>query len=487
MSVVDEPSGSATALRKDAVGVIGILFFVLSAQAPLTGVVGAAALAVALGNGAGAPGAYLIVGLIIILFAVGFTTITRYVNSVGGFFALIKAGLGDATARAGSWLALITYNTIQAAMYGLFGATASGLIQKYIHVDVAWWVVVLVTVAVVYAFGRRNIEVGARVMAVLVSAEVAILLAFALGVMVTGATPHGFNLSASFGPHAITSGAPGVALLFAIASMFGFESTAIYAGEAKEPERTVPRATYLSVTLIAVFFAFIMWVLISYYGSGAAQGAALKTLTTNPGNFVLDPMSKVLGGWAADLTSILLCTSLLAGLLAFHNIVNRYLHAMAEHGELPRSLSLTNRHQAPAVAAAVQSVLVIAIMAWFMIAGKDPVATLFGWLSGVAVAALVVLYVLVSASILRYFRKHRVHRNAWSTLVAPAISVLLMLGELYIILKNFQTLTGGSSTTCQVLLWSVPVVTVVGWLTSTGFKKQSLPQPGIELSAESVI
>ncbi len=232
--------------------------------------------------------------------------------------------------------------------------------------------------------------------------------------------PQGFDIAASFGPDAIVAGAPGIAVLFAIASMFGFESTAIYAGEARDPQRTVPRATYLSVSLIAVFFAFIMWVAISYYGgAGGAQEAALGTLATDPGDFVLVPIGAVLGGWAADLTSVLLCTSLLAGLLAFHNIVNRYLHAMAEHDELPRQLSRTNRHQAPAVAAAAQSVTVVLVMAWFMIGDKNPVATLFGWLSGTAVAALVVLYVLVSVSIIRYFRSHRVHANLWTTAVAP--------------------------------------------------------------------
>src|SRR5580765_3489976 len=62
----------STALRAGSIGVLGILFFVLSAQAPLTGIVGAAPLAAALGNGAGAPGAYLVVGIVIVIFAVGF-------------------------------------------------------------------------------------------------------------------------------------------------------------------------------------------------------------------------------------------------------------------------------------------------------------------------------------------------------------------------------------------------------------------------------
>ena len=46
---------TAGTLKPNALGVLGILFFVLSAQAPLTGIAGAAPIAVALGNGPGVP------------------------------------------------------------------------------------------------------------------------------------------------------------------------------------------------------------------------------------------------------------------------------------------------------------------------------------------------------------------------------------------------------------------------------------------------
>ena len=81
-------------LKRGAIGVVGILFFVLSAQAPLTGIGGALPLAVALGNGAGAPAAYLVVGLIIAVFAVGFIAMSRHVTDEGAFYAYIGRGLG---------------------------------------------------------------------------------------------------------------------------------------------------------------------------------------------------------------------------------------------------------------------------------------------------------------------------------------------------------------------------------------------------------
>lgn len=464
---------ASTALRKDAVGIPGIIFFVLSAQAPLTGVVGAAGLAVALGNGAGAPGAYLAVGLVIILFSVGFTTMTRYVDSQGGFYALVRAGLGGNAGTVASWLALLVYTTIQAAMYGLFGAVTSGLLSQYLGLDVPWWLLIVVTLAAVLLIGARNIETGARVMAVLVAAEVAILLALMVAVVVTGSAPEGFDVVASFSPSAVLAGAPGVAIIFAVASLIGFESTAIYSGEAKDPRRTVPRATYLAVALIASFFALMMFVLVSYYGSSKAQGSALETLATDPAIFVLTPMTDLLGAWAADATSILLCTSLFAGLLAFHNVSNRYLHAMASHGDLPAGLARTNTHQAPYVAGGVQTVAALLVMAPFAVTGQDPVVALFGWLSGLAVAALVVMYLLTSVAIIAYFRAHPGLGTTWTTLVAPALALIMLLGELGLLVANFQTLTGGSLRTCVLLIASVPVVAVAGWLVSTYVRRSS--------------
>ena len=63
MSTITEATGAkgpaaptAGALRRDAVGVSHIVFFVLAAAAPLTAVVGASPAAFAFGNGAGVPG-----------------------------------------------------------------------------------------------------------------------------------------------------------------------------------------------------------------------------------------------------------------------------------------------------------------------------------------------------------------------------------------------------------------------------------------------
>lgn len=459
MSNVDSPR---TSLKQNAFGVPGILFFVLSAQAPLTSIVGAACLAIALGNGAGAPGAYLAVGLVVILFTVGFTTITRHLDTRGGFFAVIRAGLGLRTGAGGSLLALLSYNAVQFAMYGLLGASTSGLVSRLAGVESPWWLWSFLSIALVLFLGSRKVELGARVLAVLVAAELVLLTAFAIGVLVTRGTG-ALDVAGSFGPSAVLAGAPGIAIMFAIASMFGFESTAIYSSEARDPKRTVPRATYVAVTLIAVFLAFVTWMLVAYYGSGSVVEAAGTALASEPAVFALAPLENVLGGWAGTAADVLLVTSLFAGVLAFHNMITRYFHAMAGSSLFPAVLERTNRHQAPAVASLAQSVVAAAVVAPFALLGLNPVATLFSWFSGLAVATLVVLYILTSVAVIAYFRRHRVEPNRWTTFGAPALSVVLMLGILALVVNNFGTLTGGSTLTVVLLLACIPVMFAIGW------------------------
>jgi amino acid transporter len=462
----------STALRTGSIGVMGILFFVLSAQAPLTGIAGASPLAAALGNGAGAPGAYLIVGVVIVIFAVGFVAMSRRIQGSGAFYAYITAAFGRKAGAGAAWLALLAYSTVQAAMYGLYGAAFSGLLAS-VGATVPWWVLALATMAGVQVLGSLNIELGAKVLAVLVGLEVTILLMFGFTVLFSGGGPEGISAAASFSPDAIAAGAPGVAIMFAVASMFGFESTAIYSAEAKDAHRTVARATYLSVAVIAVFFSFISWMLVSYYGPSQVMGAAGAALESGDStSFVLAPMVELFGPWAGIATGILLVTSLLAGIIAFHNGINRYLHSLALQGSMPAVLARTNRHRAPAAAARIQTATAVVLVVPFALLALDPVLTLFSWFSGLAVAALLVLYILCSVAVVGFFRRERVEGQLWQTFLAPALATLLLAWVLSLVVSNFTALIGGSAETAAALLVAVPVMFAAGVLVESRIERR---------------
>ncbi|GAA3367115.1 hypothetical protein GCM10020367_68800 [Streptomyces sannanensis] len=52
------------------------------------------------------------------------------------------------------------------------------------------------------------------------------------------------------------AGAGGMFVLV-LGAFIGFEGTAIYSEEAREPKRTIPRATYLAVAFLALFYSHL--------------------------------------------------------------------------------------------------------------------------------------------------------------------------------------------------------------------------------------
>lgn len=463
MSQQSRDPGHRTHLRRGAVGVAGILFFVLSAQAPLTGIVGTLPVPLGLGNGGGAPAAYLVVGAVIAVFAVGFITMSRHVTDAGAFYTYVTRGLGGTVGVGASQTALLCYGATQAGMYGLYGVVVKGLAVQYLSVDLPWWLWAVATMALVQILGSLNIELGAKLLAFLVVAESSLLVVFAIHEFVTGGGPQGLNLTGSFAPSAFLAGAPGVALTFAIASMIGFESAAIYAEEARNPTRTVPRATYLSVVVISVFFSFVSWMVVSHHGADRVQDVARAALRDGDAtSVVLAPVTDTLGPWATDTMAVLLASSLLAGILAFHNAINRYLHSLGSTGVLPARLSHTNRHGAPHTAGLTQTVLALCMVVPFAVAGADPVVTLLTWGGGVAVLSLLVLYILTSLSIVAFFRRTRLDTRPWHTLIAPSVSVLLLLGVMVMAIANFPTLISASGGTALLLELGVLLVFVGG-------------------------
>ncbi|GED88791.1 APC family permease [Streptomyces sp. 6-11-2] len=456
-------TSTAATLKPNALGVLGILFFVLSAQAPLTGIAGAAPISVAIGNGAGTPAAYVLAGAMILLFSVGFVAMGRHVVDAGAFYTYIGTGLGRTAGAGSAGLALFSYCVIQAAMYGLYGSIVSGLVAHHTGLDLPWWVWALATMAVVKVLGAAGIEMGARVLAVFVTAEFSILLVFGLVMLFKGGGPEGLGVTDSFSPSAALRGAPGVAVMFAVASMFGFEATAIYGEEARDPSRTVPRATYLSVLVVTGFFALTSWMLISAYGASKASAAAGEALASGDSTgFVFAPIAAEFGGWVNQVLPILLATSLFAGILTFHNSANRYLFSLGRDGLLPPGLCRLNSRHAPAAAGWVQTVVAVALVVPFALTGKDPVLTLFSWFSGVAVLAMMLLYLLTSVSVVVFFRRERLDGRVWNTLVAPVLGVLGLAGAIWLILANFTTLIGGSTGTAVCLTLLVPAVLALG-------------------------
>ena len=93
-------------LKRGVLGVGGLVFMVVAAAAPLTVMAGVAPLGLMIG-GVGAPTAYLAAGAVLIVFAVAFTRMTKYVSGGGAFYAYIAKGLGSGWGLAACFVRVV--------------------------------------------------------------------------------------------------------------------------------------------------------------------------------------------------------------------------------------------------------------------------------------------------------------------------------------------------------------------------------------------
>lgn len=423
-----------------SLGVGSIVFMVVAAAAPLTVIAGTVPLGIAIGNGPAFPATFALSAAVLLLFAVGFCAMSPHVPNAGAFYAYVERGLGRVTGLGTAFLALATYTAVQLAVYGYIGAVIDGLVQNYGGPELPWWLYSLVVLAIVAVLGYRRIELSSRVLGVLLVGEVAIVLVF--DAVVTGRGGAEGPSTALLVPSQIGSGSIGVALMFAVAGFIGFEATAVFRDEAKDPARTIPRATYLALVLIGAFYTLSGWAVVTAWGDAGAVAAA----TTDPGGMVVTTITDYLGTAGGDVAQILLVTSLFAAILSFHNVLARYFFALGGSGALPAAWGRSHpRHGSPHVGSFVQSGSALVLVALFALVGLDPVTQVFAWMAGTATLGVLALMALTCLAVLVYFRRTRVDTRPWQTAGAPALGFVGLLIFLYLTISNFPTLIGGSA------------------------------------------
>ena len=476
---------SETALHKGRLGVLGVVFFVVAAAAPLVGMTGAVPVAIVAGNGAAAPGAYVVAGIVLLLFSVGYAAMASKVTNVGAFFAFVGRGLGIIPGVGSAFVSLVAYLAVQLAVYGFFGGVVTSQMADKLGIHWTWWVWTLIAWALVTGLSALSVDVGAKVLGVLMTLELASLLITAFAVMFSSKKPEGIDFGASFAPSNIFVGGlastAGIALAFAFASYIGFEATAIYGEESKDPHKTVPRATYLAVISIMVIFGFTAFAIVTGLGHSQVidQTAALSSVDdvplVNPAAVLFNVADTYVGTWMSDVMSWLVISSLFAGLLAFQNSAARYFYAMGRAGVLPRALDRVNGRGAPVIATLATSVISFVVIVTFVVRDLDPVLNLFYWFSGLAVIAIVFVEILVSVAVIAFFSRHRGEVSVWASLFAPLLSIGGLVVGLWLLTSRFGLLAGtvkegvdptaqpwGLNTTGWVLVLAPFVMFVVG-------------------------
>ena len=420
-------------------GVGELVMNVLAFSSPLTTVAGTLPVML-LFSGHTAPGIYLLVTLMLLIFSVGFVKMSRSVEAPGGFYSFVTAGLGKPAGLGGALLALVGYIFIGFFAPALFALTLQSFVVNTLGgPDIPWYWYGLGIIAITTLLAYNRIDLSAKVLTVVMLLESTVVIIFDVAAFASGDVSQGVGFSMPW----ITDAGLGLALLFAVGNFFGFEATVIYRDEVKNPDRTIPRATYIAVVGIGLFYAVAAWAYTAFLGADNVQEEA-KANTVNLFN---DGATVLVGKIFADIGIVLLITSILASMLSIQNIAARYSFSLAADGALPKVLGRVHpRHKSPYVSALGVGILWAVATVVFTIVGVAPEA-LYPIASGSGTFSVLLLMFITSFAVLVYFVRRRsfAPESVWKTIVAPIVSVIFLGLITYLAITNYPELIGGSA------------------------------------------
>ncbi|NJP70761.1 APC family permease [Streptomyces sp. C1-2] len=455
--------GQERALRADRLGTVGLLLSVLAATAPLMVVAGVMPTTFGVMGIEGQPLLFVVLGLVLALFSLGYAEMSRHVHNAGAFYAYISRGLGGTAGAAAALVALVAYSALQVGIYGIFGFEVSGLFATYLDTDLVWWIPSLAAVLLVGALGWLKIDLNARVLGVLLVIEVALVVIFDVAA-VGDPAKEGLSLHA-FNPDTLSGAGVGTALCFCIAAFLGFEQAPVYAEETSRPHILVPRVMFLAVGFVAVFFALSCWALTV----AAGPSAVVPTARKQSAGLLFFLTEDVLGSTFTDVLHVLFVTGMFAAMLSFHNVVARYAFAMGRERLLPAAFGRTGASGAPGTGSLLQTAVSLLVVVGFAVADDKPhgdptapVLHLFTWGGSVGALGVTVLMVAASLSVIVFFARRGAARAQGWRLATSALSGLALLVIVGYTVKDFDVLVGSGPG--SALSWALPAIIAVAAL-----------------------
>lgn len=446
-------------LRKHAVGLAGVLFLTVTGSAPISAMLFNTPIAVGYGNGLGTPAAFLFATIVLTIFSVGYIAMARKLTTAGGFYSYISHGLGRELGLGTGFAAVVAYSVFEASLCGGFayflqlklGQIGAGNSFSWLG-SIQWPWLALFMVVLISAITYFDVRVSVRILGVLLIGEILFLLIFDVFMFARGVPLDAINPIKAFqgfpaaGP--LAGGAAAIGLFFAFWSWVGFEMAPNYGEESKDPKKIVPRAMYISVIGLGIFYTITSWAPFAGYPSITA---AITQAQTTPYNYYLGPAKSFIGLGVDQALGLLIITGSFACGMAFHNTAARYFYSLGREGVLPAALGKTHaRFKSPHIASITQSVIAgLIVIAFAVFAGRDnptqqAYLDLYGLMAVMGVIVILAIQALVSVAILVYFwRHHGSEVHWWSTVLAPIISFVGQAIVLVLLFQNLSFIGGG--------------------------------------------
>src|SRR5712691_9003514 len=427
MSTESTPlSSEPSSLRRNAIGLPGVLFQSITTMAPASAVAFSLGAAIPFAGGA-LPLAVLIALVVCSFIALNIGSLAKYLPSAGGFFTYVSRGLGSQAGWMTGWLFSLAYLLVVPLQLLVLGPVMDGFVQQYFHLSFGangWAVWAMVFAIIIFALTYFGIKVSADTGVVLGAIEITVFVLLSIWLIVTAGNG---NTTATFNPASSTETGPVLGswqgilhgMIFAFLAFIGFESSAPLAEEAHNPRRTVPRAILLAAISIGVFYVFC-----SYAGVVGWGFNKIATYPTDPNPW--GTMANRVWGVFAFVAILAILNSALANSNAGVNAVTRVLYSTGRTKTLPGQLAHVNRFRTPDVAIIFTMIVGVVLTLWpGFVYGPSTAFALLGTI--ITILILVVYMAACLAVPFFYVREHRQEFSVVRHVLLPAVPFIVLI------------------------------------------------------------
>ncbi|EME62508.1 ethanolamine permease [Rhodococcus ruber BKS 20-38] len=292
--------------------------------------------------------ASVIIAAMYFAMVLGMAELSSALPAAGGGYTFARRALGPWGGFATGTAILIEYSIAPAAIATFIGGYVESL--NLFGITDGWWIY-LAVYAVFIGIHLTGAGEALKAMFVITAIALVGLVVFAVSAVglfdtanltdiAVDETAAGASSFLPFGLFGIWAAVP-----FAIWFFLAVEGVPLAAEEATEPEKNVPKGIIVSMLVLLVTGATVL-----FLATGALGAEALST----SGN----PLVEALGdSAAAKVVNYIGLAGLIASFFSIMYAYSRQTFALSRAGYLPTSLSLTNKRKAPVLALIVPGVI----------------------------------------------------------------------------------------------------------------------------------
>ena len=323
--------------------------------------------------------------------AIVFAALARKLPQADGPFDYVRTTLGEPVAFAAMWCywisTIVTLPTLAVAVVGYFISVfpAAGAMPPALLSAAFVWLFVGVNLLGVRSGGRVQVITSLLKL-------VPLVLVMVVGAAAILAEPAIYAANLPRTPP-VGLGASMAAATIALYAMLGFESATVAAGRARDPERTIPRATLIGTLIVAIVYVTIV-------GIGMLL-VPQATLATSDAPFVTI-IDSLLGAGYGRWLALFVVISGLGCLNGWTLLVAELARTLSAKKLMPEAMGRANRFGVPWIA-----LLVIGAIATLMglMVYSDTLVEGFKLLSVVVAAANLPIYLCCALAVFLLWKR----------------------------------------------------------------------------------